>query len=219
MSQAPRPMSPPPAAALATALRQATAAAHRAVETLPLSRRLLAPDLTLDEYRDYLYRLTLLYQGLEPHFTTIVPDALRRRLGARPRLAALRDDLARLDTEPPAPHNTLPARLCAEQGIDCGIGALYVLEGSSLGGQLIARRLRARFGARFTATEAIDPYGAAVGARWRAFTLTLDALEHEGRIDRPRVLHGAMTVFADIAGALSLAPLDIGRARAQAEKG
>ncbi|WP_160330966.1 biliverdin-producing heme oxygenase [Marichromatium gracile] len=219
MSQAPRPMSPPPAAALAAALRQATAAAHRAVETLPLSRRLLAPDLTLDEYRDYLDRLTRLYQGLEPHLTTIVPDALRRRLGVRPRLAALRDDLVRLDTEPPAPHNTLPARLCAEQRLDCGVGALYVLEGSTLGGQLIARRLRARFGAHFTATDAIDPHGAAVGAHWRAFTRTLDALEHEGRINRPLVLHGAMTVFADIAGALSLAPLDIGRARAQAGRG
>ncbi|AHF03565.1 heme oxygenase [Marichromatium purpuratum 984] len=204
---------------MAAALRQATAAAHRTIEALPLSRRLLAPDLTLDEYHDYLDRLTRLHQVLEPHLTTIVPSALRQRLGVRPRLAALRDDLARLGAKPAASHHIAPARLCAEQRPDCGVGAFYVLEGSTLGGHLIARRLRARFGAHFTATGALDPYGTEVGAHWRAFTLALDALEHEGRVARSLVLHGAMTTFGDIERTLSLATLDMGRARAQARKG
>ena len=47
-------------------------------------------------------------------------------------------------------------------------GRLYVVEGSTLGGQVIARRLRALDGL-FGALPSFTPYGRATGPRWHAF--------------------------------------------------
>ena len=56
-----------------------------------------------------------------------------------------------------------------------GLGCLYVLEGSTLGGRIIARRARAALGDElpvtfFTSANRLDP-----GAEWRTFQAALDA--------------------------------------------
>lgn len=56
------------------------------------------------------------------------------------------------------------------------LGWLYVLEGSTLGGQAIRRALTAR-GDTLVGLSFLDPYGPATGARWRDF---LAVLEHHG---------------------------------------
>lgn len=66
----------------------------------------------------------------------------------------------------------------AGQGVVAGsaaeaLGLMYVLEGSTLGAQLIRRHVAAA-GADMRGLSFLDPYGAESGARWRAFLAVLD---------------------------------------------
>ncbi len=71
------------------------------------------------------------------------------------------------------------------------LGALYVLEGATLGGRIIRRELAVR-GASLTGLEFLDPYGEAAGDRWRSF---LAVLELRGADDPDGVERGAIAAF------------------------
>ena len=63
------------------------------------------------------------------------------------------------------------------------LGSLYVLEGSTLGSQVIARALNQRVDLDIrSGTSFLSGYGASTGAMWRSFVKALDAarLETEG---------------------------------------
>ncbi|MCU0756063.1 MAG: biliverdin-producing heme oxygenase [Xanthomonadales bacterium] len=148
-------------------LRQSTRAVHDAVEALPAMRRLFAVDYTLDEYRMLLLALWPFLESLEAElFSAGQRDRVRTAVS---RAAALRQDLRALGAapaEPPAvvPHG-LPLRSESQRA-----GVLYVLEGSSLGGQLIRRALLQRFGepAR-DYCHYFDCHAGEAGRQWRNF--------------------------------------------------
>lgn len=162
-------------ASLPVLLRAATAAAHARIEANPVLSRLLADDLSRDEYAAILARLHGHHAPAEAAIaawaaTAALPAGLHldRRLDRTGRLAA---DLAALGVSP----HVLPRAVVPRPGNDAEAwGLLYVLEGSVLGGQVIARQLQRRLaigpasGAGFFA-----PPGA--GARWRSFRALLEA--------------------------------------------
>jgi heme oxygenase (biliverdin-IX-beta and delta-forming) len=80
------------------------------------------------------------------------------------------------------------------------LGALYVLEGSTLGGRMILRALAAR-GVDAPELRFLDPYGADTGARWRAFLAVLD---RDVRTDTQMAdaCRGAVRTFAHAARVL-----------------
>jgi heme oxygenase len=73
---------------------------------------------------------------------------------------------------------------------------LYVLEGSSLGARVIRKQAAAQ-GQDMTGLSFLDPYGAAVGERWKAFTAVLarecPADDHQAVED---VVRGGVAGFA-----------------------
>ena len=138
---------------------------------------LMEPALTRDRYIVVLQGFHAYYAALEPRIHAVpslalhLPDHEQRR-----KLARLDADLGVLGAEipPPAPAHRVPT-VCS---VDDALGALYVLEGATLGGQLIARHLRARLaldagsGAAFFGNA-----GEPVGPAWRRFG---DAVERWG---------------------------------------
>lgn len=57
-----------------------------------------------------------------------------------------------------------------------GFGVLYVLEGATLGGQIILRQIKPRLGlTEHAGAQFFASYGADVGERWRSFTTAMDA--------------------------------------------
>lgn len=155
-------------------LRRDTAAQHRALEHLvPVMR----PNLTLGDYRDWLWRLLGFYQPLEAclgeQAVRLLPD-WPRRVKSDWLLADLRHlGLVARDLE------TTAARCPALPAFrdDAGtLGVIYVLEGATLGGQVIHRHLHQRLGVgpssggRFYAG-----YGTRSGERWQAFQTVLRA--------------------------------------------
>lgn len=130
-------------ATLLQELRQATKKPHQALDQHTLLIALLGKQPTLAGYGDALAALHGIFAPAEAW----VLDFLQERPGlfdypAYPRLPALDADLAALGRLPyPASVDFKPVR-----SMGALIGTLYPLEGSRLGGQVIARHLREHLG-------------------------------------------------------------------------
>jgi len=126
-------------------LRQRTRAAHASIERVPGMALLVAPDLTLPHYVSVLQHMHAFLSAAEPAIAAALdglPAAVPLLDGERPR--ALASDLAWLGAPPIAMTRPLP-RL---ETPNAALGALYVVEGSSLGGRVIARHVTESLGMR-----------------------------------------------------------------------
>jgi heme oxygenase len=122
------------------ALRAATARAHERLHHLPAFADLAAGRLDRATYRDLLTRLLGFHDPIEAALAASLGDtAFGLDLHALRRAALLRDDLAVLGVDtlerlPRAPAPTYDSAPAA-------FGGLYVTEGATLGGRLLARGL------------------------------------------------------------------------------
>lgn len=160
---APRPRPSP--SDLLDRLRQATADAHNALET---SLDLLREPPEKRRFVALLRRFYGFHAAWEP--AVYANERLGTFMASRSRLRALRQDLHSLGvTDDP---RRLPR--CHEAaglvGADAGlIGSAYVMEGSTLGGQVLMRRLAQAAWAPTGGVAYFNPYGARTGEMWRAF--------------------------------------------------
>lgn len=174
-------------------LRTETRAAHEALEAqVPLTD----PGLTLDDYAAVLRGFSAVVLPLERRLAELdLPAGLE--WPTRERSNLLRRDLADLHAEAAAPAHSWTDLTPAG-----ALGACYVLEGSTLGGQVIARHLRRldltpERGARYFAG-----HGADTGPRWKAFMAALEA--SVSGADADEVVAGADRTFTAFAEALSV---------------
>ncbi|MDB4931159.1 MAG: heme oxygenase [Myxococcaceae bacterium] len=190
--------APSAASPLLAALKHGTREEHLAIER---QLRLMDPGVTLDDYRDYLARMLGYCEPLEaalvalPGLGAAVPD-LDRRL----RSAAAARDLRELGAAA-ADVAALPrcAELPALGSVARGLGCLYVLEGSTLGGQFIARHLEARLGVGAgRGGSFVRSYGPEVGPMWRAFGAGLEAHCPREPEQRDAVVAAARDTFATL---------------------
>ena len=155
-------------------VRRATAAAHAALDA---TLRGAGCFTSVQGYRRYLGAVAPAYAALEATLDAagagrLLPDWPRRRkLGLIH--AELRGMGAALDTL------DRPASVAAIEARDTGdiFGALYVLEGATLGGALLARAMRGLGLPAPAAACLLDPYGAERGAMWRGFLTRLETVE------------------------------------------
>ena len=75
------------------------------------------------------------------------------------------------------------------------LGALYVVDGSALGGRLILNELRKRGGDE-TGLAFLDPYGKAGGSLWRSLLAVLEREGARGEAELEAICHGAVQGFA-----------------------
>ncbi|EIC21405.1 biliverdin-producing heme oxygenase [Thiorhodovibrio frisius] len=185
--------------ALMTALRARTAALHVATENLKLMRKLMAPEVDLGTYRDYLAAIAAPYTRVEPHLHNLCAPATLARLGVQPKLPALERDLAALELEPSRLPKALNERLkdLVRDETDA-LGGLYVLEGATLGGRVISQQLTRNLGSAANTLpfgflgSRVDPSPA---SGWRHFGTALEAEVSAGGHDPERVLSAAVAVF------------------------
>lgn len=168
---------------LRDSLRLHTRSHHERIERaldLPESVR------SRDDFERLLVRFYGFYLPHEARLRSYMPalDAYGIELGGRLKAGKIRDDLLSLGMSAEAisglpecvdlPEIRTPAH---------ALGSIYVLEGSTLGSQVIARALNAKAdlnimsGMRF-----LSGYGPSTGAMWRSFVSALDAarLESQG---------------------------------------
>jgi heme oxygenase len=173
-------------AGLLAELRTATRAAHDRLES---RLDVLSRCRTTTEYAALLAGFRSVYAPLEqaldrsPLTTAAVPDWPQRR-----KTGWLDADLRELG----APTPVLPAGPAPASEAEV-LGAVYVMEGATLGGALVVRSLRAAF---------LDPpphrffasYGARRGAMWAAFRRSAE----RHRADPADAVESALRTFAAV---------------------
>ena len=150
-------------------LRDATRALHDRVET---AVDLPARANTMDGYRGLLRAMLGLFAPIEDRLAALPWARAGLDLDAHRRAPLLRADLRQFagDADPARPCTDLPAPAT----LAAGFGCLYVLEGSALGGQIIAREAAASLGLGPETTRFFRSDGREVGRTWRAFGAALD---------------------------------------------
>jgi heme oxygenase (biliverdin-IX-beta and delta-forming) len=177
-------------------LKAATAQAHRALEA-DLEASGYLTDAAL--YPTYLARLSPLQTAIEDRLDAIGAGRLLADWPARRKARLIAADLEALGltSGPEAIASGADVRLASAGG---AFGALYVLEGATLGGALLARRL-ACAGIPAGALAFLTSYGPERGRMWRAFLARLEAarLDAAGEADMVR---SALATFAAFRQAL-----------------
>ena len=179
-----------PAPGIMARLREETRPQHERLEReLGLGARAPARARVLE----LLFRFHGFFTGWEPAVQVQLRD--EAFLTPRMKLPMLRRDLASLGLSPREieriPVCPDPASFSCAAG---AMGSLYVVEGSTLGGQIINRRLA---GASWLPAEGLTyfrSYGPAVGEMWRAFRDKVEQTSSPGADDR--MLHSARLTFA-----------------------
>ena len=211
--------------ALSVRLREATRDAHEHIES---SLDLLRPGLLMEQYTRLLER----WHGFEATWQRLAPIALvgsalaDRPVDARPaggppgrtlpgadlssflvarrKLQLLRADLlacgrdaATVDALPTVPDDAVPLSTPS-----AALGVLYVVEGSTLGGQHVAKFVRGELG--LTPQHGLayfSSYGPDVGARWRETKRLIDTPPFAA--DAGAAIAAANATFACLGGWLA----------------
>jgi heme oxygenase len=175
-----------------TRLREETRAQHGRVEEL---LALLSPAMTVTGYCRVLQVMYAAWLPLEAALGQHCPAQYAELWRGRQRAHRIQTDLAALGCTPDAnlpgsyPSATLPDLSTGA----AWLGALYVTEGSTLGGQQISRHLEQKFGwLEGRGHTFFLAYREQTGERWRAVQ---QALEAPG-LDGNQVIRGAHQTFS-----------------------
>ncbi|HET9622106.1 MAG TPA: biliverdin-producing heme oxygenase [Kofleriaceae bacterium] len=143
---------------LLAALRARTAAQHAALDDA------FRGALTRDRYVAFLQASLAVLARLEPALATWLPAAVTPS-----RVERLRADLAALGAAPGADAGNVavPATRAAS------LGAAYVVEGSTLGGLMLAERFERALGIGLEATTYLRLRGRDTARHWRGFLAEL----------------------------------------------
>ena len=171
-------------------LRAATDPAHRALEDALDWRARVA---TRSGYRDLLARLHGFHASWEPAIGAALDD--ETFLGPRRRLGLVAADLGHLGLAEEAIADLPRPAPFVLDGKAAATGALYVLEGSTLGGQIIGRHIAGLHGFSDDGLAYYRAHGPAAGAMWAAFRARLETFADDPAAEA--VLTGAaITTFA-----------------------
>lgn len=179
---------------LLDALRTGTAEAHQRLEEV---FGLLAPPLARDRFVRALQSLHAFHAAWEPVATRTLAD---QNWMLAPRAALIVRDLAALG-EPPR-LAVRPADLAATGAHDPRAvwGGVYVVEGSALGGAVIAKALRGADWLPAGGLVSFDPHGRAVAARWTDCRARLERLPLENAGLIVAAAEGAFAALLELAG-------------------
>jgi heme oxygenase len=148
-------------------------------------------------YRRLLERFFGLYQPLEDGFRQFDEwRSLGLSLEARSHCNALAGDLIALGSDPNRVPRMAPGQLPDLPAFPHALGALYVLEGATLGGRIILRDLETRMGPEIAgATRFLRGHGVDTGPMWKSFQAVLDDFGRSHPDAGTDVLSGAARAF------------------------
>ncbi len=203
---------------LSQCLKARTRARHDEAEHHPFHAVLSGPSASLSAYRTMLGQMLHVHGILDPllRAQAATTDTFRALVHEQHlHEAALRDDLAflraQLDEVLPLPATRRFGEMVARTGLSdppALLGVFYVLEGSTNGGSVIAKRLREAHGwIDERGTRFINPHGTHVRQVWSRWKNALDALDFDAATQE-RIILAAEATFAamiDICGELHAA--------------
>lgn len=173
------------------ALRNGTAAAHKQLEATAVFAQLMKESVTTTDYARALRVMLQFYAMMEPCLKSgllaHLPD-----YAYTPRFPLLQNDLQQLGMSANIQEDI---RLQSPPGKAATLGMLYVVEGSTLGGQVLARHLYARLGERLAlATSIYNLGGKLTHDHWMQVQKTL-RVQADQDVDIEHVVHAATECF------------------------
>lgn len=168
---------------------------HDATEESLRSREILTGSFSLAQYRRLIETMFIFHAKYEERIFSmakkIIPPDFD--LAARRKLPALQHDVKALDINV-STDRTSPLDLDEFNAL----GFLYVMEGSSLGGQVILKSIsRLPDIASKNALHYYSGYGERTGTMWLEFKNVLDNIQTDER-SRKQVIEGASSAFREI---------------------
>jgi heme oxygenase (biliverdin-IX-beta and delta-forming) len=190
------------APSLTTRLRLETRALHEQVEAQPYALAILDHSVTSTRYAAQLHAWYAVLIELE---RAIARDPQLRQVchGWTPRSSWISEDLEHLD--PHGHHHNMAAQQAAARMIawlgdgdlTTRLGALYVLEGSAMGGLVLRRHLGQALGLEEAGLRYHTGHGPMSAPLWVALKQRLDALPLEPH-EQQRVIDAANAAFTHI---------------------
>jgi heme oxygenase len=191
----------PSACTARESLRRLTEIDHQRLHKVSAFADLVAGVLTLDDYKNLLLRLLCLHEAFEERLRPFQAHALFGWASAVPeeaRSARLRRDLAALCVPDAvvgaAPRVALQPMAQAESALGCA----WVIEGSALGGRMMAKLLAEQLGITASNGGAFFSPQGGQAARWSGCCDAVQACgrEPEGRTRLQMGAYATMQVFA-----------------------
>ena len=180
-------------------IKKQTATQHDSMEKSAHGAALMGGTMTLDEYKHFLAKFYGVHVALEERFGAF-PEWSEHGIAIddRRRLPSLVKDFRALgmtDAEiaalPVCQH--LPQTNTFRQM--CGV--MYVMEGSTLGGQIQSRQIHKLFGLTpETGSAYFSSYGAQVGPMWKEFCRLLTEVAADNEIAEAEMIRAAQEMFA-----------------------
>jgi heme oxygenase len=181
----------------ADAVRSFTSKLHCEVErTLGLPGSIQ----TMGDYRRWLIRFFGIYQPLEHRLSGFTGwTATGIRIDQLGHTEALLKDLKAMLCNPDGIELASREALPMVETFGQAFGALYVLEGSKLGGRYILKDLSNRLGSDIEGMDAFfTGYGPDTAVRWASFKGSLDKFSALRPVEFPEVIAGARMTYAAI---------------------
>lgn len=178
-------------------LRTKTADSHTKLEELPVSKSIMKPNVTQQEYINYLQLMHDVIKDAErnvfPSLSHIVADDLIDKN----RTERLEKDLQLLG-QPKTDCKTVFENASGYSNA-FALGILYVLEGSTLGGRVIYKNINTALG--LDADSGLfyfAGYGGQTGSHWRTFLETVIKYESDNNAEE-EITAGAEFAYKTIA--------------------
>lgn len=180
-------------------LREQTRPAHLALETQPILQRLLSSELTRTEYGHLLQAMLVFYQSLETELIPATETLLEQHpcpdYHYVPRLPLLIDDCQALGVATTG-FNMPSKEFRLEGSGPYLLGVLYVIEGATQGGRLIARHLADTLGVSNNSGASFFNMHQWNNS-WASFRRWVDRnFSHMHQDDIPRIIAGADMTFS-----------------------
>lgn len=178
-------------------LRTQTMPCHKALEQNPYSVALMAHEANIDNYATYLKKLYGFVKPYEQHVFAKV-DGVIADVETRRKTVLLENDLKALGYSE-AQINTLPVYSYPAPATTAqALGAMYVLEGSTLGGNIIYKRLNHLIGVdKETNGKYFTAYGEASGMKWKAFMDAFATYATENNAEQ-EIINTAIATFTNM---------------------
>ncbi|WP_394752563.1 biliverdin-producing heme oxygenase [Crenothrix sp.] len=181
-------------------LKTETTVAHKQLERTKCFSKLFEPVYSLEDYQALLCYFYGFFSAIEPLIFDDLTEAHRSILGHKVKTDLLIKDLNLLGIDE-TELKQLPVcdKLPELNSFAKRMGALYVLEGSVLGGRIISKRLKEHLGEGiYDKLNFYSCYGENVGTEWKGFQHFMASQFDEDSTETSEVVAAANDTFLSL---------------------
>lgn len=190
-------------------LRSKTANSHQLIEQNNVSQALMSHNVTTIQYAQYLSKMHSFVQGFEKIVFPLLKHYELLQLEDRRKSHLIAADLVLLNYNGVQRHENDELFNIHYQTGAAALGGMYVLEGSTLGGQIISRHLSKTLGNAVDGkTTYLTAYTFQTGSMWKNF-LQLLCAEGDKHGFEEEIIASAVNTFSLLNMSLSYEPLKL----------